>query len=262
MNAAELLARLDAIGASLEETGEALALLGVGSVGVELERLDAYSDLDFFVIAKPGFKARFIDRLDWLESISPVAFAFQNTPDGSKIMFADGIYGEFAVFEEDELSGIPYAPGRIVWIDPECSPDRIDPSGGRTPQPRGTSPEYALNEAVTNLYVVLCRYARGERLSSVRFIEQHALEQVVSVLHLYEQEVPYYPDSFRNERRIERRFPEFSSRLNSMLQGYENIPQSALAILNYIEGIYPVNAKMAASIRSLAAELGAISSGQ
>lgn len=51
-----LLRRLDAIGGSLERRGEALLLLGVGSVGVETERIDDYSDLDFFVIVKPGYK--------------------------------------------------------------------------------------------------------------------------------------------------------------------------------------------------------------
>ena len=43
-----LLKRLDDIGQSLERSGHALALIGLGSVGVELDRLDSYSDLDFF----------------------------------------------------------------------------------------------------------------------------------------------------------------------------------------------------------------------
>ena len=63
-----LLARLDAIGASLERSGHALALLGLGSVGAETARIDAYSDLDFFAIVEPGTKAHYIDNRDWLES--------------------------------------------------------------------------------------------------------------------------------------------------------------------------------------------------
>jgi hypothetical protein len=47
-----LLYRLDEIGKSLEKSGHALALIGLGSVGLELERLDQYSDLDFFVIVQ------------------------------------------------------------------------------------------------------------------------------------------------------------------------------------------------------------------
>ena len=64
-----LLARLDEIGRSLARTGHALALLGLGSVGCELERLDNYSDLDFFAIVQPGYKQKFIAQLDWLSAI-------------------------------------------------------------------------------------------------------------------------------------------------------------------------------------------------
>jgi hypothetical protein len=55
-----LLHRLEAIGRALDQSGQALALIGLGSVGVELDRLDEHSDLDFFVIAAPGHKRRFV----------------------------------------------------------------------------------------------------------------------------------------------------------------------------------------------------------
>ncbi len=72
-----LLERLDAIGQTIAQTDDALVLLGLGSVGQELERLDDYSDLDFFVIAKPGKKARFIEQLDWLENTYLYTFNFK-----------------------------------------------------------------------------------------------------------------------------------------------------------------------------------------
>ena len=50
--------RLDAIAAALRDSGAALALLGLGSVGRETDRIDDYSDLDFFAIVQPGQKAR------------------------------------------------------------------------------------------------------------------------------------------------------------------------------------------------------------
>ena len=51
-----LLTRLDEIGKSLEDSGRALALIGLGSVGTETERLDEWSDLDFFAAVQPGEK--------------------------------------------------------------------------------------------------------------------------------------------------------------------------------------------------------------
>ena len=73
-----LITRLKDIGHSLENAGHALALIGLGSVGIESERLDEYSDLDFFAIVEEGYKPRFIQNLDWLSSVYPVAYHFQN----------------------------------------------------------------------------------------------------------------------------------------------------------------------------------------
>lgn len=247
-----LLQRLEAIGQALEQKSGALALLGLGSVGIERERLDEYSDLDFFVIVQPGCKMRFIDQWDWLEDAYPLAYHFQNTADGHKIMFADGIYGEFAVFEEAELENIAYAEGKIVWNAPAYTGDHLEKPIYNTPVTRPESADYPLNEALTNLYVGLCRYARGEKLSALRFVQGHAIDSILSVMHLLEQEIDFYPDTFGNERRFEARFPAFSYTLGSMLQGYENVPESAIEILNYLERVYPVNEKMSAEIRRLA----------
>src|ERR1035438_7712414 len=89
-----LVARLNDIGHSLENTGYALALIGLGSVGIELERLDGYSDLDFFAIVEDGHKQRFIQNLNWLSAVCPIAYHFQNTPDGHKLLFSDGVFCE------------------------------------------------------------------------------------------------------------------------------------------------------------------------
>jgi lincosamide nucleotidyltransferase len=113
----QLLQRLDDIGAALASTDKALALIGIGSADVELDRLDIYSDLDFFVAVKDGHKAEFIANLDWLSRARPIFFAFKNTPDGYKVLFDDDIYAEFAVFELRELEAATYTEGRIAWKD-------------------------------------------------------------------------------------------------------------------------------------------------
>jgi lincosamide nucleotidyltransferase B/F len=110
--------RLDEIGQSLERSGRGLALIGLGSVGAELQRLDEYSDLDFFAIVEQGHKWGFINDLGWLSEINPIAYCFKNSPDGYKLLFEDGIFCEFAVFEPAELAHIPFAAGRIVWKQP------------------------------------------------------------------------------------------------------------------------------------------------
>jgi lincosamide nucleotidyltransferase B/F len=111
-----LLSRLTQIAQSLEQSKRALALIGLGSVGLELERLDEHSDLDFFVIVEAGFKQEFLEQLDWLICLSPVAYVFQNSADGFKLLYKDGVFCEFAIFEISELASIPFAPGRITAI--------------------------------------------------------------------------------------------------------------------------------------------------
>ena len=64
-----LLERLDQIGQVLAKDPRALALIGLGSAGLELERLDEHSDLDFFVIAAPGSKVELLANLNWLSQI-------------------------------------------------------------------------------------------------------------------------------------------------------------------------------------------------
>jgi len=252
MRKEKLLSRLDEIGLYLEGNDGALLLLGLGSVGVELDRLDEYSDLDFFVIVKPNYKHRFINQLDWLENVYPLAFSFQNTKDGHKILFKDGIYGEFAVFEENEMKHISYSPGRIVWNHPSYTNKEIVFPIYQNTTPPQESLDYAVNEALTNLYVGLCRYARGEKLSAVKFVQGHAVDSILSVLHLIENEVDYFKDIFSSERRLEKRFPDFVNNMGDMMQGYNHVPASAICVLNYLEKIYPVNPYMSKEIMRLA----------
>jgi lincosamide nucleotidyltransferase B/F len=248
-----LLARLDEIGKSLEKSGRGLALIGLGSVGAELTRLDEYSDLDFFAIVEPGYKQAFIENLDWLESIHPIGYCFQNSPDGYKLMFEDGIFCEFAVFEPDELAHIPFAAGRVVWKQPWVDEAVAFP---QMPIPAGqTSPvEWLVGEAVTNLYVGLGRYRRGEKLSAARFIQNYAVDRVLELAARIEVEQPAFKDQFSGERRFEQRFPELARQLPQFMTGYEGSPQSALAILEFLECHFEVDPQIAAAIRDLCAD--------
>lgn len=246
----QLLDRLDAVGASLAQTPGALALLGLGSVGLELDRLDEYSDLDFFVIVEAGCKARFLDSLDWLEAAHPLAYAYRNTVDGSSALFADGIFLEMAVFELHELAAIPFAPGRVVWQRAGVDAAALVPSaGGRLLEDRPL--EWLLVEALTNLYVGLCRERRGERLSAVRRIQGNAVDRVVELAARVEQAQPVPRDLFTGERRFEARFPGVAQRLPSFVQGYERNRESAAAILEFLEAHFAVNPAMAAAVRRL-----------
>lgn len=247
-----LLGRLAAIGAALAQRPSALGLLGLGSVGAELARLDAYSDLDFFVIVQTGHKAAYLENLDWLATVCRLAYTFQNTDDGFKFLYDDGLYGEFAVFEPAELATAVFAAGRWVWSAPGWDADAALPAP-RQPQPLPQTVDRLVNEALTNLYVGLGRYHRGEKLSALRFIQGYALDRIVELAGFLESPQPGFEDPFNRERRFEARFPQTAAVLASLLPGYDATPAAARAILQFLAARFPVNPALKAAIERLCA---------
>ena len=248
-----LLSRLDQIGQSVARSGHGLALIGLGSVGTELQRLDDYSDLDFFAIVEQGHKWGFINDLGWLSEIDPIAYCFKNSPDGYKLLFEDGTFCEFAVFEPSELVNIPFAAGRIVWKQPWVD-ELIALPLKLTPVQQSSPTEWLVGEALTNLYVGLGRYRRGEKLSAARFIQSYAVERILDLAARIEAEQPAFKDPFASERRFEQRFPELAKRLPEFVSGYQASPQAALVILAFLESHFEVNPQMAQAIRELCAD--------
>jgi hypothetical protein len=245
------LKRLDEIAHALQATGDGVALIGVGSCGAELERMDDWSDLDFFAIVRPGKKQQYIDNPDWLSVPAPVAFVFMNTHDGFKLLYADGVFCEMAVFEPDDMKTIPFAAPRVIWSAPEFDPAWAVPHvfGDASRPPLDVN--HSLGEALTNLYVGLQRFHRGEKLSALQFVQSYAVRQVMLLAEQREQPLNGWRDPWVVERRIETRYPALAAELPAMMQGYERTPESAAAILAHLEAHYPVNAALAAAIRGL-----------
>lgn len=247
----QLLDRLSAIGASLERTGHALALIGLGSVGEARERLDEYSDLDFFAIVRPGFKQALIEDLSWLEHTCPIAFSFQNTRDGHKVLFTDGMYAEFAVFTPEELGQIPAERGQIVWQAPGFDSTVLT---FRPAEPtEDHTVEWLVGEIVTNLYVGLCRLHRGELLSAEHLIQRHAVDRLIELSPHIEPPEPAEVDSFAPERRFEARFRGVAARLPQLMQGYDRSVEAALTMVAFVEQYFPVNAAIKQRILDLCA---------
>ncbi len=246
----KLLKRLDAIGLSLASSAGAMALIGLGSAGSETTRMDAFSDLDFFVIVQAGYKQAYIADLGWLTAVHPIAFQFMNTADGYKLLFADGIFCEFAVFEEAELAHIPFSTERIVWQAETFDPSIVKPKQAST---AALNVEWLVGEAITNLYVGLCRYQRGEKLSAARFVQGYAVDRVLELAALVEDEQPAFRDVFGAERRFEQRFPVTAVNLPEFVPGYDHTPQAAQAILHYLDTHFTVNPAMKKQIMSLVA---------
>ena len=245
-----LLDRLDAIGRSLANDDDALALLGLGSVGRELDRLDEFSDLDFFVVVRPGAKERFLSELGWLEAARPVVFRYRGSRDGLHVLFDDGIYAEMAIFTMAEMGTAHYAPGRIVWQRLWVG-EGLDRPSARPPAPRVRTRDMIVDEVLTNLLVGLRRFRRGERQAAVREIQWYGVDRMMELARHLEPEQAAHVDPFAQMRRFEQRFPQMAAHLPAFQQGYERTPESAAAMLDFLAARFPLNEAMVAAIRGL-----------
>lgn len=243
-----LLAVLDRLGGVLERRGDAVALLGLGSVGRDRHRLDEHSDADFFVVVDEGCVPHYLADTDWLEAAHPVAWSFAHTHDGRKVLFADGRFAEYAVFTLGELRGIPYPPALTVWARPDAPADletsRLDP-------PAAPSVEHQVGEAVTNLYVGLHRDLRGERLSATRFVQVFAVDRLLTVLDLLGVGDGRPQDLFAVERGAERRFGRVLD-VARLTPGVDDNAAAALLVLETLERYAAVDPAPAAAVRELA----------
>lgn len=245
-----MLRRLDDLGTHLATRGDVLALFGLGSAGVEHDRLDEHSDLDFFVVVEDAAKPRYLDSIDWLQTPCPVAYSFANTADGRKALFADGIFAEYAVFTVGELARLPFAGARIVW-QRDDAPAGLADCGPAPAGPQYDTIEFHLNEALTNLYVGLHRELRGERLSAARFIQSYAVDRVIALLNLTSPQVRHRRDPFDPSRRVEQAYPPDVLPLAAMVPGYERNRQAARAILDWLRERFAVDPVIASAIQPL-----------
>lgn len=250
---ARLLALLDRLAAVLADRGDAIALLGLGSVGRDLHRLDEHSDADFFVVVDDGAETAYIRDIDWLEATAPVAWSFENSPLGRKVLFEDGLFAEYAVFGLTQLGTAGYPPARIIWQRADAPAGLDEPT---VPLPGPASLEEQVGEAVTNLYVGLHRDLRGERLTATRFIQGYALDRLITILGLLGLGTGGQQDPFVIDRGVERRFAEDVLPLADLLPGYDGNARAALTLLTVLERHVTVEPRLAVAIRELAAQAG------
>lgn len=231
--------RLEALARVVAARADSRALLVLGSLA-ESTRADAYSDLDLFFIVAPGAKVAWLEDLTWLAAAHPIACAFRNTPDGHKVLFADGMLCEMAVFTVDELAHIPFAPGRVAWAHNDVDLGRLAPTLP-LPAPPAHGEAWLIGEILTALLVGLQRDARGETLSATRLIQSQAVDLWLALedqrARAAAPDAPDGRDPFNPTRRLEQRHPHIASVLPLVLPGYGHNRAAARALLEALAAV-------------------------
>lgn len=210
-----------------------LAVLGLGSLA-RLERMDAWSDLDFFLVVEEGTKEAFLQDPSWLD-VPPHGFIFKNSKDGFKAMTRGDVFLECAVFSLKELHEIPYDRPKLYYvkegIDPASIPMKVHPVDV-------VDKTYAIHEAITNLYIGLLRLHRGERYAARMMIQEVAFQNYLRA------SLPNFPltldqDPYRMERRFERAFPDKTKTLHDVLKGYDELETAAKHLFILLQDVLP-----------------------
>ena len=223
------------MGRHLEKSEETLCLLGLGSMA-DTKRLDQYSDIDFFLIVKDGYKKKYLCDLSWMNQT--IIYSFMNTKDGYKVLFDNDVFAEFAVFESFELEQIPFDKGKVIFAKEGFDLNLIQPKEKHI-QPLDVS--YNINEALTNLYIGLSREKRGEKASAFSYIQVYAVSLVMPLFAKLYDEKNIAIDPFSYERRIEFRHNEAVALLAEFKQGYLKNKESAQAILEFLNTHFDIN---------------------
>lgn len=228
-----VLQRLDDLAAHLSTRPDVLAVLGLGSVGEQTDRVDEHSDVDVFVVVQDGATDRYVHDIRWLEAVAPVSFWFPHTHDGCKVLFEDGVFVEFAAFTVSELRATPFIGARVVWRRDDAPTDLL--VGAAVPAPRDESAGFHVGEALTNLYVGVHRELRGEHLTAARFVQGHAVDHVLA---LARTTADPRRDRFDATRRVEQTHPDLP--LARMVPGYGRSAQAAREVLDWLSGRFDV----------------------
>jgi len=241
-----MLRRLDELGAHLATRGDVIAVLGLGSAGVEHDRFDEHSDLDFFVVVDDGAKERYLTDIDWLAAPAPVAYSFANDRNGRKALYADGVFCEYAIFTVAELKQLPFTGARVIWARTDA---HVAGAPIRPAVPFDTI-EFHLNEALTNLYVGLHRELRGEHLTAARFVQSYAVDRVIALARLSSPK-EYASDVFDPSRRVEQAYPPDALPLAAMVPGYGRTFDAARVTYAWLCERFEIHPVIGAAIEEL-----------
>ena len=201
---------------------EVLAFIGLGSMH-DLSRLDAYSDIDFFIIVKSqGDKKNYMEDISWLD-VHPIIFSYIETRDGLKVIYEDGILLEFAVLTMEELKNITVPEGTIYYKKEDILDNDLKP---KIKTVYKVDFNKAISNCLSNLYVGLLREHRGEHVAAFLMIQVYVTSNLLKILDQNQD------DPFVVERRIEKRL---DLDYEDLYPGIQLNKSAVSKILNYLE---------------------------
>ena len=213
----------------VQQFAEVIAFIWAGSAA-DTQRIDAWSDHDFFLIVGDGHAERFRNDLFWLPMRDSIAWEVRETDHGYKVVYTNGQVLEFAVFDRAEL-----AAARVNHFALAFDRDGIEDvvRGVFTPNPPSRyTPQANLEIFLTLLIIGVGRFRRGEVLSAGQFIRVYAVDHLLQAIKKTQDSAkPAARDGLDVYRRVEQEFPELGARVGAAIaQDAESAARNLLAI--------------------------------
>lgn len=192
---------------------EVIGLIFVGSAAAT-ERVDQYSDQDFFLVVTQGAGESFRQDLSWLPSHETIAMRPRETAHGLKVIYENGDVLEFAVFEDSELELSSVNDYRVV-LDRKDIAERMAKIAKRSvPAPGDRAQDFEL--FLSLILIGVGRARRGESLAAEQHIKSYALSFALKLLRATLSTNPK-ADSLNSFRRFELDYPKISAELNEIV---------------------------------------------
>lgn len=171
---------------SCEKNPKIIGLVLVGSTA-ETERVDEWSDHDFFVIAESNDQEPLRSDLSWLPNFEEIAFWFRETQHGLKVVYNSGEVLEFAIFDCDELRGCTVNHHRLAYGNEEVE-RALSTAKNRLPEVVVGDDLADFRHFLSVLVIQVGRARRGELLTAGQGIQGAATTALLKVLT---RQLPY-----------------------------------------------------------------------
>jgi hypothetical protein len=237
MDAAAYREFTERLAAGLAGEPDVLGLVALGSMSGDPLAADAWSDHDFFVVARPGAEERLRSEAGWLPAPERIVLRHRETAHGLKVIWDDGHLAELAVFTPDELALARVNRYRVL-LDRADVTDRMVAVRAATAArlaEAGFDPRWEVGQLLGALLVGSLRAARGERASGDHLVRCVAARHLLALVHRL---VPAAPGAALDDldpfRRIEAAWPDLAGALGAALA--LPAPAAAAAVLGLAEG--------------------------
>lgn len=157
-----------------------IGLVLVGSTA-ETERVDQWSDHDFFVITETDEQEPLRMDLGWLPNSESIAFWFRETKHGLKVVYNSGDVLEFAIFDCDELRGCTVNHHRLAFGNTEVV-DALTIAASRLPEIVIGDDLADFRHFLSVLVIQVGRARRGEAITAGQGIRSTAAMALLKVL--------------------------------------------------------------------------------